>query len=159
MKRLAIAALLTCVALPALATTQPHTVGKINLFGATKAATAIGTAPSLIGGIQQITETDLAAAIADATAHNDTRHLPCWQALMPIVQANSLPIHVPTAPGLAELAQTYFDGKNAIQGIQTSLDPIVTACALTLADLQMGFTELVGAIGLKVALPALPAGL
>lgn len=156
MKSIMLATMLLCVSSGAvLATTQPHTTGKINLFS----AVASPAATNPIAGIQQITETDLTAAIADAQAHNDTRHLPCWQALLPVVQANSLPVHLPTAPGLAELAQTYFDAKNGIQGIQTTLDPVVTACALTLADLQMGFMQLVTAIGLKVALPALPAGL
>jgi len=148
---------------------QPHTVGHpFSIFSHAHAAastTGTGSAkatpslPNPVAQIQQITVNDLNAAIADATAHNDTRHLPCWQAILPIVQANSLPVHLPTALGAAELAQTYFDAKAGINGLQASLDPVVTACALTMADLQMGIIQFGAAIGLHIAPLALPAGL
>ena len=135
----------------------------------TSTTTAAAPAASFnpLAQLQAITVTDLQAAIADATANNDQRHLPCWNAILPIVQNNaliaSLPVHLPTAVGVAELAQTYFDASKGIgnlqTNLQTTLDPVVTACALTMADLQMGVLQFAGLIGLKIAPLALPAGL
>jgi hypothetical protein len=136
---------------------------------ATATTTAAAPAASFnpLAQIQAVTLADVQAGIADATSHNDTRHLPCWQAMLPIVQNNeliaNLPVHLPTAVGVVELAQTYFDAKAGIgnlqASLQTTLDPLVTACALTMVDLQMGVLQLAGLVGLKVAPLALPAGL
>jgi hypothetical protein len=150
----------------------------VTLFSAVKASTtkkaAVATTASApaasfnpLAQIHAVTVTDLQAAIADATAKNDQRHLPCYTTILPIVQNNeliaSLPVHLPTAVGFFELAQTYFDDKAGIAnlqtGLQTTLDPVVTACALTMADLQMGVLQFAGLIGLKLAPLALPAGL
>jgi hypothetical protein len=119
-------------------------------------------APNIVTQVQQFTVTDLQTAIADATTRNDTRHLPCWQALLPISQSlgTTTGLHLPQAPGLATLAQTFFDDKGQINNAAW-LDPIATACALTGLDLRMSLAQLMALVGVK-ALPAvigLPPGL
>lgn len=108
-----------------------------------------------LSALQKFTVTDLNAAIADATARNDTRHLPCWQALLPWVNGLSVGVHLPTAPGFAELAQSVFDGEASL-GKPLVPDAVVTACALTISDLNMTFAQLALAAGAAgVTLPKL----
>lgn len=115
---------------------------------------------NLIGQVQQFTVSDLQAALADANAQipPDTRHGPCWSALIPVAQ-QSINNPLPTSLGLAQLAQKSFDIQNRL-GQPLIPDSVVTACALTVFDLKMDFAKLAGLVGLK-ALPvlALPAGL
>jgi len=172
MRSVLLAALLLTT--PALAQTHPTTVGHpFAIFGngaqvtlaanVKSSATATTSSGNLLTAVQNFSIADVQAAIADAQARNDTRHLPCWQAILPVVQSVGTPtaaLHLPTAPGLAELAQTYFDDKAGLtSGSNNILDPIATGCALTLLDLQMGVNQLAVAIGLKLIPLTLPAGL
>jgi hypothetical protein len=139
-------------------TAKLATARKAAVVTAAAAPSATMSLPNPIAQIQAFTVADVNAAIADATSHNDTRHLPCWQAILPVVSSTQAAIHLPTTLGLAELAQTYFDAKSGLS--QPIIpDSVVTACALTMADLQMGVLQLGALVGLKIAPLALPAGL
>jgi hypothetical protein len=110
---------------------------------------------SSVDPLRRFTVADIQAAIDDATAHNDARHLPCWQALLPIAQQWQAPIHAPTAPGLAELAQTYFDAQTSLSQPLVP-DSVLQACAATVYDLRIDFAKLAGLVGVRLVLPAIP---
>jgi hypothetical protein len=114
------------------------------------AAFSLSVASASAGPLQKFAIDDVQAAIADAQAHNDTRHLPCWQAILPAVEQVQNAVHPPTHLGVAEGAQTFFDAK----GFATSatVDNIVQACALTVADLKLSFVQFINMIGLNAAL-------
>jgi len=108
--------------------------------------------------LQQFTVADLQAALADAQAHNDSRHGQCWQAAIPLAQQWQLPIHVPTGAGLAQLAQSWFDTQNALRQPLIP-DSLVEACALTTYDLRVTMAQFAGALGATISPIKLPFNL
>lgn len=109
--------------------------------------------------IQAFTVGDLQNAIdlANAQTPPDTRHGACWQAALPVAQAWQLPAIIPNQLGLATAVQTYFDAQASLTLAKLLPDSVVTACALTVSDLQISFAQLATALGVSaVALPKLP---
>lgn len=115
--------------------------------------------------LQTFTETDLQAALADATANNDTAAVNCYTALLPIVQsgvANPLPAGL----GGFQLLQKARDAKTLLSNLQSPNGPLAKlniACAPLIIDAQNTMIQLgivgggviaVGATG-GVALPGL----
>lgn len=115
--------------------------------------------------LQTFTETDLQAALTDATANNDTAAVNCYTALLPIVQsgvANPLP----TGLGGFQLLQKARDAKTLLSNLQSPNGPLAKlniACAPLIIDAQNTMIQLgivgggviaVGATG-GVALPGL----
>ncbi|MGH7092725.1 MAG: hypothetical protein ACREFB_04235 [Stellaceae bacterium] len=103
--------------------------------------------------LQKFTVADLQAADADAKAHHDALAATCYEALMPVVQAQ--PNLIPgTAPkGLFTAFQQGRDGVNAIQAVPSALKGLNVACGPLVLDAQ----QTVLALGLKIAPAALPA--
>jgi len=116
-----------------------------------------GNDPSPVASLQQFTVADLQAALADANARTppDTRHGKCWQALIPVAQQWQSPVHAPTAPGLAELAQTFFDAQAALNQPLVP-DSVIEACSETVFDLKIDFARLAGLVGVRVVTPHFP---
>ena len=110
-----------------------------------------------ISSLQQFTVADLTAALADANARTppDTRHGKCWAALIPVAQAWQSPVHAPTAPGLAELAQTFFDAQAALNQPLVP-DSVIEACSETVYDLKIDFAKLAYLVGVRVVAPHFP---
>lgn len=101
--------------------------------------------------------TDLTAASADATTHNDKISQPCWDAQVSFLK--SLPAEQPNPPekiGIALAIQISRDLREAISGNeQTSLK---VACAALLGDQLNILNQVLGAVGIG-ALTGLPIGL
>jgi hypothetical protein len=116
-----------------------------------------GSSPSPIANLQQFTVTDLQAALADAQSRTppDTRHGKCWAALIPIAQQFQPPIHPPSAPGAAELIQTFFDAEAAANQPLVP-DSALEACSETVFDLQIDFARLVAMVGGQAIPPIKP---
>lgn len=127
---------------------------------ATKASPSVGTSLTAVATrIQAFTVSDIQNAIALANAQTppDTRHGACWQAVLPVAQAWQLPAIIPSQLGLATAVQTYFDAQASLTLAKLLPDSVVTACALTVSDLQISFAQLATALGVSaVALPKLP---
>jgi len=108
--------------------------------------------------IQQITVADLQNALADANAQTppDTRHAACWSALISFLQNYQAPSLLPNKLGLALLIQKGFDLQQAA-GKPLIPDAVITACALTVADLKLDMAKLAGLLGVTaIVLPKLP---
>lgn len=123
------------------------------------AAQAAVTAPaawtiSLPANLQAAVEADLQNASADAKAHNDTRHGPCWDALLGFVQsgfANPLP----DKPGLFLLVQKGFDFQ-AQSGVPLIPTNVAQSCGPVVLDLKLTFAQLLTKVGFIVAPIKLP---
>lgn len=126
---------------------------------ATKAA-ASQTVTSPIAIIQSFTESDLTAALADATANNDPAAVNCYTALLPIVKsgvANPLP----TGLGGFQLLQKARDLKTMLANLQSPNGPLAQlnlACAPLVLDVQNTMV-LLGVVGGGVALTGGAGGL
>jgi hypothetical protein len=125
------------------------------IFALAVASAEAGPAPAP-NPLQRFTVNDLKAALADAQAHGDTRHAQCWEAAIPIAEQWQIPVKPPSAPGLASLAQLYFDAQ-ALRGQPLVPDSLVTACALTTYDLRIALAEFAALLGVQaIPLPHLP---
>jgi hypothetical protein len=110
----------------------------------------------LFNSVKTFTVADLQAALADANAQSppDTRHAQCWQALIPIAQAN-LVNPLPSGLGAAQAIQKVFDDSKLF-GTQPWKDAVAQACALTELDLQTDLNDLLLKVGIAaVSLPKL----
>jgi hypothetical protein len=115
----------------------------------------------IANAVQQFTVSDLRAALADASAQTppDTRHGKCWAAAIPVAEQWQAPVHLPSAPGAASLAQAFFDAQNGI-GKPLLPDAVAEACAETVLDLGMSLAQFAGLLGVQaLPLPHLPIGL
>lgn len=137
-----------------------------NLIALGLAALAAGCTPNTAGGaanppaalgqvqatLQKFTVADLQAADADAKAHHDTIAATCYEALIPVVQAQ--PSLIPSAlpKGLFTAFQEGRDGVSAIQAVPSALKGLNVACGPLVLDAQ----QTILALGLKVAPAALP---
>jgi len=111
---------------------------------------------TLFNSVKTFTVADLQAALDDANAQSppDTRHAACWQALIPIAQAN-LTNPLPAGVGAAQAIQKVFDDSK-IFGSQPWKDAVAQACALTELDLQTTLNVLLLKVGVSaVTLPKL----
>jgi hypothetical protein len=110
------------------------------------------TIQSAIAGPKKFTITDLQAALDDANAQTppDTRHAPCWSALLVIANSN-ITNPFPNSLGLAQLVQKGFDLQATLND-QTWKDKLATGCALTVLDLGTNLNALLAKIGVS-ALP------
>ena len=108
--------------------------------------------------LQNFTEADLQAALADATANNDTAAVNCYTALLGIIKtgvANPLP----AGPGLFQALQKARDAKALIANLNSPTGPLANlnnACAPLVLDAQNTLLGLGVGIGL-VASPVAPA--
>lgn len=104
--------------------------------------------------LQNLIVSDLQNASADAKAHNDTRHGPCWDALIPFVQSG-LANPLPNKPGLFLLVQKGFDfSANANQPLVPTA--VAQACGPVVLDLKVSFAQFLARIGFIVAPIKLP---
>lgn len=112
------------------------------------------SATSAQTALQQFTVTDLQAALADATAHNDTVAATCYTALIPAVQ--NLPSLLPAArpKGGFSAFQAARDGINGLTGLPGQLKALNVPCAPLVLDAE---TTIVG-LGAKVGLGVVGAG-
>lgn len=146
---------------------RPKLTGNIvaDIAAATKpaaktAAPAAQTTVDPLAVIQKFTETDLTAALADATANNDTAAINCYTALLPIVKsgvANPLP----TSLGGFQLLQKARDLKTMLSNLQSPNGPLAQlniACAPLVLDVQNTMV-LLGVVGGGVALTGGAGGL
>jgi len=127
-------------------------VGACAASGGTGSTAAPGGLGQVQTTLQKFTVADLQAADADAKAHHDTLAATCYEALVPVIQAQ--PNLIPsTAPkGLFTAFQEGRDGVNAIQAVPTALKGLNVACGPLVLDAQ----QTVLALGLKIAPAALP---
>ena len=75
--------------------------------------------------------------------------------MIPVAQAWQSPIHPPTAPGLAELAQTFFDAQAALNQPLVP-DSVIEACSETVFDLKIDFAKLALLVGVNPVAPHFP---
>ncbi len=127
----------------AATTTKPAATQPFSAFAAIQAALA---------GPRQFTLDDLSAALQDANSRTppDTRHAPCWSALIVVVNTK-IADPFPSGLGLAQLVQKGFDLQAAMND-QTWKDQLATGCALTVLDLGTNLNALLAKIGVS-ALP------
>ena len=109
---------------------------------------------SLPAKLQDIVVADLQNASADAKAHNDTRHGPCWDALIPFIQSG-LANPLPNKPGLFLLIQKGFDF-SANSGQPLVPTSVASACGPVALDLKISFATLFAKIGFVVSPIKLP---
>jgi hypothetical protein len=108
--------------------------------------------------LQNFTEADLQAALADATANNDTAAVNCYNALLGMIKtgvANPLP----AGPGLFQALQKARDAKALIANLNSPTGPLANlnnACAPLVLDAQNTLLGLGVGIGL-VASPVAPS--
>lgn len=143
--------ILSLLATPALAETI-HVTHPTKSLTATDFQLSNGRMNAITNPITQLTLDDLNSALADANSQTppDTRHAQCWQALIPLAQQWQIQL------GVASAAQKFFD-VSANLGKPILPDSVVTACALTVNDMNTSFANIALAIGLKaVAIPKLP---
>lgn len=109
---------------------------------------------TLPSNLQAIAIADLQNASADAKLHNDTRHGPCWDALIPFVQSG-LANPLPNKPGLFLLVQKGFDfSANSNQPLIPT--NVAMACGPVVLDLKVSFAQFLAKIGFVVAPIKLP---
>lgn len=122
------------------------------LLGVTPAIAQTSTAAwtiSLPEKLKASLVADLTNASADAKAHNDTRHGPCWDAL--IAFANSdFANPLPNKPGVFLLVQKGFDFAGAA-GTPLVPTAVATACGPVVLDLKLSFAQLLAKVGFVVA--------
>lgn len=104
---------------------------------------------SLPTNLQNVIIADLQNASADAKAHNDTRHGPCWDALIPFIQSG-LANPLPTKPGLFLLVQKGFDF-SASSGQPLVPTAVAAACGPVVLDLKVSFAQFLAKVGFIVA--------
>lgn len=90
---------------------------------------------SPFGDITQLTVTDLEAALADATAHDDKPAMMCYPVLIGVVK--SLPSQVPSleAKGIVSAFQSARDLAKKAQSFSGANDPLIQAVNLGCAAL------------------------
>ena len=109
---------------------------------------------TLPANLQDPLVADLQNASADAKLHNDTRHGPCWDALIPFVQSG-LANPLPNKPGLFLLVQKGFDfSANANQPLVPT--DVAAACGPVVLDLKVSFAQFLAKIGFVVSPIKLP---
>lgn len=117
-------------------------------------ATTAAWSISLPANLKDALIADLTNAEADAKAHNDTRHGPCWTALISFANsdfANPLP----NKPGIFLLVQKGFDFAGAA-GTPLVPTEVAQACGPVVLDLKMSFATLLAKVGFVVAPIKLP---
>lgn len=113
-----------------------------------------------IAVLQAFTTADLQAALADATANQDTLSVTCYNALIPLVSSNVSPLSPPS--GAFSAFQKARDLKTLLANLQSSNGPLASlnvACAPLILDTQntlLGLGIIGGAIAGKIAIPVLP---
>lgn len=107
--------------------------------------------PSPLTAIKQFTVDDLTAAAADATANGDYS-ADCWNALIPLVQAQADTLALPTSIGAAQLLQKARDlDRKVTAGIP---DAIKKTCGPVLWDAQQTLLKL----GIQTGAAFVPGG-
>lgn len=106
---------------------------------------------SLPANLQAAVIADLQNAAADAAGQTppDTRHGPCWTALISFVQtgfANPLP----SKPGVFLLVQKGFDFQGAA-GTPLVPTALAQACGPTVLDLKATFAQFLAKVGFSVS--------
>ena len=110
----ALMVLLAAALVTGCASTAPMNLGGAN-----------ASASSPLASLQSFTVDDLTAALADATAHNDTVAMTCWATLLPIVKGG-----VPSAPSIKGIASA----------VQAKRDLLGAAGSSQVADLRKAIT-------------------
>lgn len=107
-----------------------------------------------LAALKTFTIEDLQAALDDANAQQppDTRHAQCWKALIDFLQ-NFKPENagLPKSPGAAQALQKWFDTQAGTKSLLP--DPLMQACALTMADLRIDAARFAAMLGAGVASP------
>jgi hypothetical protein len=105
------------------------------------ATSGLTVSSSPLGDITKLAVSDLQAALADATAHNDVAAMQCYPVLIQVVQ--SLPSQVPaTAPaGVVSAFQAARDLSKAVQsqtaaGQGSVVQAVNLGCAALFNDVQ-----------------------
>jgi opacity protein-like surface antigen len=109
---------------------------------------------TLPADLQAAVVADLQNAADDAKTHNDTRHGPCWTALIGFVQsgfANPLP----NKPGIFLLVQKGFDFQ-AQSGVPLVPTDVAQSCGPVVLDLKVSFAQFLAKIGFVVSPIKLP---
>ena len=109
---------------------------------------------TLPANLQAAVVADLQNAADDAKTHNDTRHGPCWTALIGFVQsgfANPLP----NKPGIFLLVQKGFDFQ-AQSGVPLVPTDVAQSCGPVVLDLKVSFAQFLAKIGFVVSPIKLP---
>lgn len=94
---------------------------------------------------------DLTWAQQDAAAKKDTRHKPCWDALLAFINGPDFPGFTPPHLGVASAIQFGFD---LAQGPQAIIPiSVIDGCAATSFDLRVAFIEFLNRVGMGALLP------
>jgi len=109
---------------------------------------------TLPANLQAAVVADLQNAADDAKTHNDTRHGPCWTALIGFVQAG-FDNPLPNKPGIFLLVQKGFDFQ-AQSGVPLIPTDVAEACGPVVLDLKVSFAQFLAKIGFSVSPIKLP---
>jgi len=109
---------------------------------------------SLPDKLKQVLIADLQNADADAKAHNDTRHEPCYPALINFINSD-IANPLPNKPGIFLLMQKGFDFAGA-SGTPLVPTEVASACGPVALDLKLSLGQLLAKIGFVVSPIKLP---